>query len=160
MTKHGRKLKVVPTQKTRSRSEEQYAIDCQKRKTHAGYRAFRVLQFAFIITPIVAGTDKFFHILVDWDQYLSPMARHAMGPNFHIFMRAAGVGEILLGFGMIFRPKLFSNFVSAWLLSIVINLLLTGTFFDIALRDFVLILASLALGPLSEAFSSQSEPKP
>ena len=153
MNNSARKLKAVPTRQ--NLSSEKKSAD---RQTRAAYRAFRVLQFAFIITPIIAGTDKFFHLLVDWDQYLSPMARHAMGPHVNLFMRAAGAGEICLGIGMIFKPKIFSYFVSAWLLSIVVNLLLTGTFFDIALRDFVLVLATLALGPLSQAFADRSEP--
>lgn len=117
---------------------------------HGAYLSFRILQFAFVLIPIAVGIDKFFHILVNWDQYLSPVARHALGSHAHLFMRAAGIGEICAGIGMALKPHIFSYIVSAWLLSIVINLLLTGSFFDVALRDFVLVLASLSIGPLSE----------
>ena len=115
------------------------------------YFSFRLLQFAFVLIPVLVGVDKFFHVLVNWDQYLSPAARQVLGNHAHLFMRLAGVGEICMGIGMAFKPRVFSYLVSAWLLSIVINLLLTGSFFDIALRDFVLVLASFAIGPLSES---------
>lgn len=127
-------------------------------KEQAGYRAYRLLQFAFIVTPIVAGADKYFHLLVNWDQYLSPVARHALGSYLHLFMRVIGACEICVGIGMAIRPRIFAYVASAWLISIVINLLLTGVFFDIALRDFVLVLATFALGPLSEQFARKEMP--
>jgi hypothetical protein len=120
-----------------------------------GYRAFRLLQAVFTVLPIVAGTDKFFHVLVNWNQYLSPAALRILGSHATVAMRIAGAFEILFGIGMIFRPSVFSYLISAWLLGIVLNLLMTGAYYDIALRDFALVLATFALGNLSEAFQAK-----
>jgi hypothetical protein len=127
-----------------------------KAKERGGaYVGYRILQVCFVILPIVVGTDKFFHVLVNWDMYLSPQARVILGTHAHAMMKAAGAAEILIGIGMIFRPGIFSYIISAWLMGIVVNLLLTGAFFDVALRDFALVLATFALGKMSESFSKK-----
>lgn len=128
-------------------------------RKQSAYISYRILQSAFVFIPIVVGVDKFFHLLVNWDQYLSPLARRVLGSNAHHFMQASGIAEICVGIGMAIKPQVFSYIVAAWLLSIVINLLLTGSFYDVALRDFVLMLASFALGPLSQAFAKASHEK-
>jgi hypothetical protein len=125
----------------------------KQQRRRAGIAGYRILQYTFVVIPLVAGTDKFFHLLVNWDMYLSPVARQLMGGNTHLFMQIAGATEIAVGIGMIFKPSVFSYIVSAWLLGIVINLVLTGAFFDIALRDFALALATFALGRMSDSFS-------
>jgi hypothetical protein len=107
------------------------------------YEAYRILHVAFTIAPIVAGLDKFFNLLVNWEQYLPPV---------HEFMLAVGVIEIIAGLGVAFKPKVFAYVVSLWLLLIVINLLMIPGYFDVALRDFGLALAALALARLSRAF--------
>ncbi len=117
------------------------------------YQAFRILQVAFIIAPIVAGADKFFNCLTVWSQYLSPFAVNMMQGHWQGFMMLAGVVEIIAGIGMIYKPKIFAYIVSAWLLLIVINLVMTGRYFDIALRDIGLMLAAFALGRLSQKFA-------
>jgi hypothetical protein len=118
---------------------------------------YRILQFAFVLIPIVVGVDKFFHRLVNWDMYLSPAALRVLGTHAHLFMRLAGVGEISMGIGMIFKPRIVCYVVTTWLMSIVVNLLFTGAFFDIALRDFVLALCTLSLGRLGGTFAVQRE---
>jgi uncharacterized membrane protein YphA (DoxX/SURF4 family) len=127
------------------------------RADHA-YQAYRILHLGFIVAPIVAGADKFFHILVNWDNYLAPMLNNALGGHGHPFMLVVGVIEILAGIGVALRPRLFSYVVAAWLLGIIGNLLLFPPshpfpHYDVALRDFGLFLGAVALGRLSERYA-------
>lgn len=116
------------------------------------YQAYQILHLAFVVAPIVAGLDKFFHVLVDWDQYLPPFVNAMTGGHGAELMLAVGVVEIVAGLGVAFKPKIFAYVVSAWLLLIVVNLLLIPGYFDVALRDFGLALAALALARLSPVF--------
>jgi hypothetical protein len=116
------------------------------------HQAYRILQLGFVVAPIVAGTDKFFHYLVNWDQYLAPVVNQVLGGNGHLFMLVVGVIEIVAGIGVAIKPKVFAYVVSAWLLGIVVNLLLARNFYDIALRDIGLALGALALARLSHQF--------
>ena len=116
------------------------------------YQAYQILHVAFVVAPIVAGLDKFFHLLVNWDQYLPPVVNKMAGGHGHELMLVAGVVEIIAGIGVAFKPKIFAYVVSAWLLLIVINLLMIPGYFDIALRDFGLSLGALALARLSHQF--------
>ncbi len=119
-----------------------------------GYQAFRILQFAFVVAPILAGIDKFYNILAYWPGYLSPMVMQVVHGNAQAFMMAIGVVEIIAGIGTFFKPQVFAYIVALWLLAIIINLLMTGHFYDIALRDLGLLLGALALGRLSHKYSS------
>jgi len=119
-----------------------------------GYQAYRLLQVVFIIAPILAGADKFFYVLTDWTKYLSPFALEFLKENTRTFMLAVGIVEIIVGIGMIFKPKFFAYVVALWLLAIIINLLLLGKYYDIALRDLGLLLAACALGRLSHKYSN------
>lgn len=119
-----------------------------------GYQAFRILQVAFVIAPIIAGLDKFFYLLTNWSNYLSPLVLQIVNNHDRGFMMVAGVIEIIAGIGVIFKPKIFAYIISLWLLGIVINLLITGHYFDIALRDIGLLLAAFSLGKLSQKYSS------
>lgn len=113
----------------------------------AAHQAYQLLHFAFTVAPIVAGLDKFFNFLTLWQQYLS-MPFNVFG-NFHTTMMVVGVIEIIAGIGVWVKPKIFSYVVAAWLLAIIINLLILGRFYDIALRDLGLLLGALALARLS-----------
>ena len=115
-------------------------------------QAFWILRAGFTVATILAGLDKFFHVLVDWDQYLAPSVNGFLGGHGHQFMLAAGVIEIAAGLGVLFRPRIFSYVVSAWLLGIIVNLLLIPGYYDVALRDLGLALGALALGRLSQVF--------
>lgn len=115
-------------------------------------QAFQILRLGFTVAPIVAGLDKFFHLLVNWDQYLPPVVNNALGGHGHQFMFAVGVIEIVAGLGVALKPRIFAYVVSAWLLLIVVNLLLIPGYFDVALRDFGLSLAALALARLSQEY--------
>jgi hypothetical protein len=112
-------------------------------------QAFRILQAGFVVAPILAGLDKFFHVLTDWDKYLPPFVNTMLGGHGHEFMMVAGVIEIAAGIGIALKPRIFGYVVSAWLLLIVINLLMVPGYLDIALRDLGLSLGALALARLS-----------
>ena len=116
------------------------------------YQAYQILRLGFIAAPIVAGLDKFFHLLVNWDQYLPSYVNNLTGGRGHELMLVVGVIEMVAGLGVAFKPKVFAYVVSAWLLVVVINLLLIPAYFDVALRDFGLSLGALALARLSQEF--------
>ena len=116
------------------------------------YQAYQILRTGFTVAPIVAGLDKFFHLLVNWDQYLPAFVNNLTGGHGHELMLAVGVIEIVAGLGVAFKPRLFAYVVSAWLLLIVVNLLMIPGYFDVALRDFGLSLGALALARLSSEY--------
>ena len=113
------------------------------------YQAYRILQLGFVAAPILAGLDKFFNVLVDWEQYLAPFIGDIISPG--VFMAIVGVVEIIAGIGVAVKPRLFAYVVAAWLVGIILNLLLTG-YYDVALRDLGLALGALALARLSQEF--------
>jgi hypothetical protein len=115
-------------------------------------QAFQILRLGFTVAPIVAGLDKFFHLLVNWDQYLPAVVNNLTGGHGHQLMFAVGIIEVVAGLGVAFKPRVFAYVVCAWLLLIVVNLLMIPGYFDVALRDFGLALAALALGRLSQEF--------
>jgi hypothetical protein len=111
-----------------------------------------MLHVGFTVAPILAGLDKFFHLLVNWDQYLPGVVANASPIQPHTLMLVVGVIEIVAGIGVWLKPRIFAYVVAAWLALIIINLLLIPGYFDIALRDFGLLLAALALARLSQQF--------
>ena len=118
--------------------------------TSSGARqAFMILRFGFTVAPILAGLDKFFHLMVDWEKYLSPMASNVLGGRGHEFMMVVGVIEIIAGIGVALKPRVFAYIVAVWLLLIILNLLSIPGYYDVALRDLGLALGALALGRLS-----------
>jgi hypothetical protein len=115
------------------------------------YQAYQILHWAFVIAPILAGLDKFFLKLTDWTMYLwLPLAKLTGGADS--FMRIVGAIEILAGCLVAFKPKIGAPIVAAWLLGIIVNLLLLGSYFDIALRDLGLCLGAMALARLASKF--------
>lgn len=118
------------------------------------YQAYQILHLGFTVAPIVAGLDKFLNLLVNWDQYLPPFVNNLTGGYGHQLMLVVGVIEIVAGLGVWFKPKIFAYVVAAWLLLIIVNLLMIPGYFDVALRDFGLMLAAIALGRLSQEYSN------
>ena len=118
------------------------------------YQAYQILRTGFIVAPIVAGLDKFFHLLVNWDQYLPAFVNNLTGGHGHELMLAVGVIEIVAGFGVAFKPRIFAYVVAAWLFLIIANLLLIPGYYDVALRDLGLALGAIALGRLSQEYSN------
>jgi hypothetical protein len=116
------------------------------------YQAYQILHLGFTVAPILMGLDKFLGLLVNWHQYLPPVAHNMLGSYAHTFMYAVGVIEIVAGIGVFLKPKIFAYVVAAWLGLIIVNLLLIPGYFDVALRDFGLALGALALGRLAATF--------
>jgi hypothetical protein len=117
-------------------------------------QAYQLLHFAFVAAPVIAGVDKFLHLLVNWDMYLAPAIAKLSPVGGHGLMLAVGVTEIIAGLLVAFKPRIGAYVVTFWLWGIIINLLLIPNFFDVALRDFGLSLGALALARLSREFSS------
>src|SRR4051794_18594277 len=118
------------------------------------YQAYWILYIAFILAPVVAGLDKFFHLLTNWDMYLAPRIASILPVSSHQFMLAVGAVEVIAGLLVAIKPKIGAYVVAAWLFGIICNLLLAGSFFDIALRDFGLMLGAVALGRLAAEYGN------
>lgn len=128
-----------PTEMNRRVNENRY--------DEPSYQAYQILRFAFAIAPILAGLDKFFHFLTDWTQYLS--SPFNIFGNPYTTMMVVGAIEIIVGVLVWIKPKIFAYVVAAWMLAIIINLLIIGDYYDVALRDLGLLLGAIALGRLS-----------
>src|SRR6478736_2536009 len=98
------------------------------------YQAYLILYAGFVALPILAGLDKFFHLLVNWDQYLAPVVTQVIPVTGHAFMLAVGAVEIAAGVLLAIRPRIGACVVALWLWGIIVNLLLVPGFYDIALR--------------------------
>ena len=122
-------------------------------KTRPAYQAYQLLYLGFIVAPLVAGLDKFAHVLTDWDKYLAPIVAGVLPFSPHTFMLFVGTVEIGAAALVALRPQIGAYVVAAWLAGIVINLLLIPAYLDIALRDFGLMLGALALARLSQEFA-------
>ncbi|GAA2198199.1 hypothetical protein [Sinomonas flava] len=112
-------------------------------------QAFYMLRTLYVVAPILFGLDKFFNILTYWPNYLAPVATTVVPVSPQTFMYAVGVVEIIAGLLVAWRPKWGSLVVALWLLGIIVNLLVLGHGFDVALRDFGLMVGALALNRLA-----------
>jgi hypothetical protein len=110
-------------------------------------RAFEMLRLGFTVAPILFGLDKFFNLMVDWVDYLPAFVTDTVSGG--LVMGVVGVIEIAAGIGVWLRPRIFAYVVAGWLAVIIVTLLIGG-FWDIALRDFGLLLGALALGQLAQ----------
>lgn len=113
------------------------------------HQAYQVLHWGFVAAPVIAGLDKFSGLLADWDAYLAPAVARVLGGASHGFMLVVGVVEVAAGLLVALRPRIGAYVVAAWLAGIIVNLLMSGRYFDVALRDFGLMLGALALGRLA-----------
>lgn len=112
------------------------------------HRVATILKWTYGLVPIVAGADKFTHLLTDWNQYLAPVVTNIIPLSPATFMSIVGVIEIVAGILVFVRPKIGSLIVGLWLIGIAINLLLTGKYFDIAVRDIVMAIGAFSLSML------------
>jgi hypothetical protein len=116
------------------------------------YQAFLLLRAAFTVAPIAFGLDKFFNQLTDWERYLAPAVNDIVPGSAHQAMLMVGVVEIIAGLLVAVRPDIGGYVVALWLAGIIVNLLLIPGFYDVALRDFGLFIAALALARIAPAF--------
>jgi hypothetical protein len=116
------------------------------------YQAYLALRAGFVVAPILFGLDKLTNLLTDWTTYLAPAVDRLVPGSATSAMLAVGVVEVVAGLVVAFRPKVGGYLVAAWLAGIIGNLLLLGDHYDVALRDFGLLLAALALARLATAF--------
>jgi uncharacterized membrane protein YphA (DoxX/SURF4 family) len=118
----------------------------------ARYQAFALMRLAFTVAPIAFGLDKFFNVMVDWPTYLAPWINDLAPGSGQQFMYFVGATEILAGLIVALKPRYGAYIVAAWLGGIVIDLLTYSGYYDIALRDFGLMLGALSLGRLASAY--------
>jgi hypothetical protein len=123
-------------------------------------QAYWLLRVGFIAAPILFGLDKFLNWMVDWRIYLAPEIDDLIPGNAHQAMLAIGVIEIVAGVVVALRPKFGGYLVAAWLGGIIVNLLLQADYYDIALRDFGLLLGALTLARLATAFERRTASSP
>src|SRR6187551_4064384 len=115
------------------------------------HQAFLLLRTVFTVAPIAFGLDKFFNLLTDWEAYLAPWINDLVPGNAHTAMILVGVVEIAAGLVVAVRPKFGGYLVALWLLGIIVNLVTLGDYYDVALRDFGLFVAALALARLASS---------
>ncbi|TMG52644.1 MAG: hypothetical protein E6H84_13655 [Chloroflexi bacterium] len=114
------------------------------------YQAFLILRSGFTVAPILFGLDKFTALLTDWTKYLAPVFPQTIGVSPAVFMKGVGVIEIVAGLLVAIVPRFAAYVVAAWLLLIIVNLLILGQYFDVALRDFGLMVGAIALARLAQ----------
>jgi uncharacterized membrane protein YphA (DoxX/SURF4 family) len=124
----------------------------QRLKGDPAYQAFLLLRVAFTVAPIVFGLDKFFNVLVDWESYLAPWINDIFPGSASTAMHFVGVIEIVAGLAVALKPRYGAYLVAAWLGGIIVNLLTYSGYYDIALRDFGLMLGALTLARLASEY--------
>jgi uncharacterized membrane protein YphA (DoxX/SURF4 family) len=116
------------------------------------YQAFALMRLAFTVAPIAFGLDKFFNVMVDWPRYLAPWINDIAPGTGQQFMYVVGATEILAGVIVALKPRYGAYVVAGWLAGIIVNLLTYSGFYDIALRDFGLMLGALTLARLASVY--------
>ena len=122
------------------------------RELNAAYWALRV---AFGLGPLLAGLDKFTNILVNWEKYLSPAAQRVLPVASTTFMHVVGVVEIIVGLAILFgATRTFGYIAMLWMFAIAANLISSGTYYDVAVRDILLGISAYGLARVTEARES------
>ncbi|MFI8963027.1 hypothetical protein ACIGO8_12980 [Streptomyces sp. NPDC053493] len=120
-----------------------------------GYQAFMILRTGFTVAPILFGLDKFANLLVDWPTYLAPWIDDIFPGSAQAAMYTVGVIEIVAGLVVAVAPRFGGWLVAGWLAGIIVNLLTIPGYYDIALRDFGLLLAAVALARLARRYRAE-----
>jgi uncharacterized membrane protein YphA (DoxX/SURF4 family) len=118
----------------------------------ARYQAYLLLRIGFTVAPIVFGLDKFSNVLVQWPKYLAPWINDLVPGSGQSFMYFVGVVEIVAGVAVLLKPRYGAYVVALWLAGIIVNLLTYSGYYDVALRDFGLMLGALTLGRLASVY--------
>jgi hypothetical protein len=123
-------------------------------RLNVGWWALRI---GLGVGPIITGVDKYFNKLADWGMYLSPLATKVIPVSATTFMHVIGVVEIIAGLIVLSRwTKVGGYIVMLWLLGIAVNLLTTGMFYDLAMRDVEISIAAFVLAQLSAVREEQA----
>jgi uncharacterized membrane protein YphA (DoxX/SURF4 family) len=121
-------------------------------KGDSAYQAFWLLRVGFAALPVLVGIDKFFDVLVNWEIYLAPWIDGIVPGTAAEAMYAVGVIEIVAGIGVALKPRYAAYVVAAWLAGIIVSLLSVPGYYDVAMRDFGLLVGALALGRLAARY--------
>ena len=114
-------------------------------------RAWWALRIGLGVGPFLAGLDKYFNLLTDWTMYTSPLVLKVLPFSGRTFMHIVGVIEMIVGLAILTKwTRLGSYVASAWLVAIAINLVSTGMFLDVAVRDLEMALAAFVLARMTE----------
>lgn len=141
----------APTQSVPSSSDDADSA-VNRLKSDPAYQAFWLLRIGFAALPILFGLDKFFDVLVNWEIYLAPWINDIVPGTAVQAMYAVGVIEILAGIAVAIKPRYAAYVVAAWLGGIIINLLTHSGYYDVALRDFGLLVGALTLARLASKY--------
>ena len=117
--------------------------------------AFLLLRTVFTVAPILFGLDKFAQVMTDWDKYLAPWINDLVPGDAHAAMLVVGVIEVVAGVLVAIAPRWGAYVVALWLAGIILDLLTLGGYGDVALRDFGLLVAALALGRLASSSAAR-----
>ena len=120
------------------------------------FQAFALLRTGFAVAPVLFGLDKFFNVLVDWPKYLAPWVNDIAPGSGQDFMYFVGAVEIVAGLVVALKPRFGAYLVAGWLAGIIVNLLSYSGYYDIALRDFGLLIGAAALGRLAAVYDSRA----
>ncbi|CAM5735706.1 hypothetical protein STAFG_1996 [Streptomyces afghaniensis 772] len=123
-----------------------------------GYQAFVILRVGFTVAPILFGLDKFANLLVDWPTYLAPWINDIVPGSAQAAMYAVGAIEIVAGLAVALAPRFGGWLVAGWLAGIIVNLLTIPGYYDVALRDFGLLLGAVALARLAQRYHGKRQP--
>ena len=134
-------------------TSDQVAGLAPSRLSDPGYQAFLVLRTVFTVAPILFGLDKFFNVLTDWPQYLAGWIDGILPGTAQQGMYIIGVIEIIAGLVVAVAPRIGAWVVVLWLAGIIVDLLSLPGFYDVALRDFGLLVGASALGLLSAKYA-------
>lgn len=118
------------------------------------YQAFAVMRVAFTVAPIAFGLDKFFNVMIHWPNYLAPWINDIAPGTGQEFMYVVGAIEIVAGLCVALKPRYGAYVVAAWLAGIIVSLLTYSGYYDVALRDFGLMLAALTLARLAAVYDA------
>jgi uncharacterized membrane protein YphA (DoxX/SURF4 family) len=116
-----------------------------------------LLKLTYTIVPIVAGADKFTNLLTNWEEYLNPFLAGMLPFDSKVFMMIVGIIEIIAGILVFIKPRIGAYIVFAWLVLIALNLITSGKYLDIAVRDLVMAIGAYSLAKITELNTANSQ---